>query len=416
VAGYRSLARNRDFTILWVGETVSELGTSLSLFAFPLVTYTHSGSTLVTSLVELAYLLGLCGVLLPAGLIADRVDRRRVMLCCSATGLVSFGSLAAAGVFGHLTVPHLAAVALVGGAAFGCMEPAMASATRTVVSTEDLPTALSQNQARQHVGSLVGGPLGGVLYAVTRWLPFAVDAATFAVSLLTVSRLRTDLSAPHRERRAPHRDLAEGFGFMWARPFFRVLLAWAAASNLVGNALFFVVTLRMIQQHHPPAQIGLVSTAAGLGGLVGAAMAPTLIQRLPTGALTVMIGWACCLPVVPLIWWSSPYAVAACTFVLLLLNPVGNAGIGAYRTAITPDALQGRVSSASQFTAMAVMPLSPVVGGLLLTHAGGRVSVLVLVLATAALALLLTGSRSIRAVPGPADWPRPAPEATSATT
>lgn len=160
--GYRALARNRDFTVLWIGETVSELGTALSAFAFPLITYAMTRSALLTSLVEFAYLLGLCAALLPAGVLADRVDRRLVMLACSAVGLLAFSSAAVAGVLGVLTLPHLFAVALVGGAAFGCMGPAMASAIRTVVSTEDLPTALSQNQARQHVASLLGGPLGGV--------------------------------------------------------------------------------------------------------------------------------------------------------------------------------------------------------------------------------------------------------------
>ena len=64
---------------------------------------------------------------------------------------------------------------------------------RRVVAVEDLPTAYSQNQARQHVASLLGSPLGGVLYAVRAWAPFAVDAVSYAVSCLTLSRIRTDL-------------------------------------------------------------------------------------------------------------------------------------------------------------------------------------------------------------------------------
>ena len=402
--GYRQLSRNRDFTVLWVGDTLSELGTALSSFVFPLGAYALSGSVVAAALVEAAYLGGFCVALLPAGVLADRVHRGRIMLVASGTGCVAFTTLAVAGAFGSLTLPHLAVVALVSGVAAGAFNPAQTSAIRAVVPTEDLPTALSQNQARQHVASLLGGPLGGALYGVTRWLPFAVDALTFAIACVTVSRVRTDLSAPGSTGEPLRAQLTEGFTFMWARPFFRVLLAWSALTNLVVNAIFFAVLLRLVQDGVPPAQIGLVSTAAGVGGILGAAMAPALIHRLPTGPLTVAVGWMCCLPLVPLTWASGPWVACASTFFLVLLNPVGNAGISSYRMAVTPDRLQGRVASASGFLSMAVMPLAPLLGGALLEQVGGQRTMVVLVAASALLAVLLTSSRSIRSVPRPSEW------------
>jgi hypothetical protein len=219
-----------------------------------------------------------------------------------------------------------------------------------------------------------------------------------------MNRVRTDLSAPHRRREPLRRQLGEGFAFMWARPFFRTLAAWASLTNLVTNAIFFVVVLRMVQEGVPAAQIGLVSTAAGVGGILGAALAPSLIHRLPTGWLTVLIGWMCCLPLVPLVFSASPWAACAGVFLLMLLNPAGNAGISSYRMAVTPDHLQGRVSSTSQFVSMSVMPLSPILGGWLLEHQGGATSMTVLVAASALLAVLLTSSRSIRSVPRPSEW------------
>ncbi|MDZ5660891.1 MFS transporter [Nocardioides sp. S-58] len=416
--GYRQLARNRDFTVLWIGDTVSELGTALSTFVFPLIAYALSGSALTAALVEAAYLGGLCATLLPAGVLADRVDRRRIMLASSATGCLAYTSLAVAGAAGRLTLPHLVGVALVAGVAAGAFNPAQTSAIRSVVTTEDLPTALSQNQARQHVASLLGGPLGGALYGVTRWLPFAVDAVTFAVACVTVSRVRTDLSAPHRRQEPLRRQLSEGFTFMWSRPFFRVLLAWSSLTNLVTNATFFVVVLRMVQDGVPAAQIGLVSTAAGVGGIIGAVIAPSIIHRMPTGRLTVLIGWMCCLPLVPLTMSASVWTACLSVFLLLLLNPVGNAGIGSYRMAVTPARLQGRVGSTSQFVSMSVMPLAPLLGGFLLEREGGATTIGVLVAASALLAVLLTSSRSIRSVPRPSEWvvdaePEPAPTAAA---
>jgi MFS family permease len=406
MTSYRELSHNRDFTVLWTGETVSQLGSTMSLFVFPLIGYHLTGSTLVSALLEGAGLFGMVAMMLPAGLLADRFDRRSLMMGASATGAVLYGSLVLAGLLGALTVPHLAVVALLTGVAQGVFQPAEMAAIRQVVSTDELATAFSQNQARQHVASLLGGPLGGVLYAVRTWAPFAVDAVSYAVSCLALGRIRTDLR-PEPRVGAPTRpveQVKEGYRFIRHQPFFRTLLVWSATGNLLVNACFFVVTMRLIREHYPAAQIGLVSTAAGIGGILGALAAPYVIDRARTGALTVAVAWMCVLPLLPLVWWSTPMAACTSVFLLLLLNPAGNAGIGAYRAAMTPDDLQGRVGSAMTFVSMGVMPLAPLLGGWLLSDLGGSIAIALLVVGTGIGALIPTLSRTIRSVPRPAEW------------
>ena len=414
MTGYRELARNHDFTILWVGETISELGSTMSLFVFPLLGYHLTGSTAVAALLEGAGLLGMVAMMLPAGLLADRFDRRRLMIGASGTGALLYGSLAVAGALGSLTVPHLAAVALLTGIAQGVFQPAQMAAIRRVVTTDELPTAFSQNQARQHVASLLGGPLGGLLYAVRAWAPFAVDAISYCISCLTLSRIRTDLRPQPREG-APTRPIhqvKEGYRFIRRQPFFRTLMIWAALNNLVINACFFVVMMRLVREGVEPARIGLVSTAAGIGGILGALAAPYVIDRLRTGALTVLVGWMCVLPLIPLMWWSTTWAAGASVFTILLINPAGNAGIGAYRAAMTPDDLQGRVGSALSFVTMAGLPLAPLLGGFLLGAFDGSTAIAGLVAASVLTALIPTFSRSMNSVPRPADWPRPGDDGT----
>jgi MFS family permease len=408
MTGYRQLARNRDFTILWVGETISELGSTMALFVFPLLGYQLTHSTLDAAFLATADMLGMAVMTLPAGVLADRYDRKRLMVCSSAAGAALYASLVVAGVLGSLTMPHLFLVALGSGVTAGIFQPAQMAAIRTVVATEDLPTAFSQNQARMHVASLLGGPLGGVLYVVRVWVPFAVDAASFLVSCVTVSRIRTDLR-PHPREGAPTRPLQqvkEGFRFVGKQPFFRTLLVFSGTSNLLVNACFIVVSLRLIRDHYAPAQIGLVSTFAGIGGILGALAAPYVIERVRTGTLTVAVAWMCVLPLVPLIWWATPLGACVSVFFLLLLNPAGNAGIGSYRAAVTPDELQGRVGSAMMFVSMGVMPFAPILGGFALARLGGTDAVALLVAGSALGALVPTLSRSIRSVPRPADWPR----------
>ncbi len=408
MTSYRSLARNHDFTALWIGQTVSELGSRVSMFVFPLVTYAMTGSALAAAAAEALHLLGMVGALLPAGVLADRVDRRLLMRGASGGGVLLYGSLAAAGIAGMLTVPHLFVVALLTGAGAGLFAPAEISAVHTVVPADDLPTALSQNQARLHVAGLVGAPLGGVLYGVARWVPFAADAASFAVSWLLLGRIRTDLAAPAYDgpRRRPVRELAEGVRFVASQPLFRVLTIWSALVNLTVNALFFVAVLRLIEGGFDAVQIGLVETVAGAAGIIGALLAPWLIDRVPTGRLTVAIAWSFVPLVVPMVLWNQPLVVAAALGTGMLLNPAGNAGMASYRIAVTPPRLLGRVQSTMQFVSMSAMPLSPVLAGTLLSTLGGGSAVAVLGALTAAVALVPTLSRSVRSVPRPARWVR----------
>ena len=406
MTGFRDLRSNHDFTVLWIGQTISELGTRVSMFVFPLVTYAITGSALLAGIAGGLDLLGMALALLPGGLLADRAHRGRLMRAASAAGVVLYTSLVVAGVLFELTVPHLFVVALLTGVCAGLFVPAEMSAVRAVVPTEQLPTALSQQQARQHVASLVGGPLGGALYAVARWVPFLFDALTFAFAWVLLGRIRTDLSpaprtGPPRRARA---DIAEGWRFIWERPFFRTLMVWGMCSNLVVNALFTAATVRLIQGGFAPWSIGLVETAAGVCGVFGALVAPRIIERTATGRLTVVVAWSFVPLLVPLIFWNNPVVVMISLSTGVFLNPAGNAGIGSYKMSITPPEIIGRVQSTGQFLGWSTMPLAPVVGGGLLAWLGGPAAMAVLTVLCALVALIPTLSRTVRSVPKPAEW------------
>jgi MFS family permease len=403
---YRSLARNRDFTALWIGATVSELGTRVTTFALPLVAYALSGSPLWAATAEAAYLLGMVVMLVPAGVLADRRHRLRLMRVSLGTGVLLHASLVGAGLAGRLTLPHLLAVAVASGLLAGLFVPAESSAVRAVVDRGQLPTALSQQQARQHVATLLGGPVGGALYGVARWAPFAADAVSYALGWVLLGRVRTDLSAEPRSSTPgrPLRDLGEGLRFLWEHPFLRIVLCWSPAANLAVNALFFVALLRLVEAGVPAWQIGLAETAIGAFGILGALAAPFVIDRFATGALVVVVAWSFVPLAVPLALWNHPWSLALAASVGMFLNPAGNAALGSYRLAITPPELVGRMQATMQAVSMATIPLAPALSGVLLTVLGGRDAVLALAVLTGAIALVPSLSRSVRAVPRPAQW------------
>lgn len=406
MTGFRALARNHDFTVLWIGTTVSELGSAMSSFAFPLVAFALTRSAIATSLAETAYFLGSLGALLPAGLLADRYDRRRLMRLSAGSGAVLFASLVVAGLMHALTLPHLLAVALLSGAASGLFLPAESAAVRLVVSREELPTALAQQQARQHTASLMGAPVGGLLFAVARWVPFCADAASYAANWWMLGRMRADLSP--REEEAPRErgfaPVVAGWRFIFGHPFFRILGVCSPLANLTVNAIFFVAILRLIQAGYPAWQIGLVETASGVFGILGSLAAPAIIARLRTGALLVVVSWSFVPLLVPLALWNTPWVVGAAIAVGIFVNPAGNAGISAYAQTLLPTELLGRFSATMGFTSRSLMPLAPVLAGVLLTAFGGQTAVLALAVPVALVALIPTLSRVIWAIPRPAEW------------
>ncbi len=137
-----------------------------------------------------------------------------------------------------------------------------------------------------------------------------------------------------------------------------------------------------------------VEALAGAGGVLGALIAPFVIDRMRTGHLTMSVAWVWVPLLVPLVFWSSPWLVGAMLFVGLLLNPAGNAAGQSYRVAITPTELQGRIASSSQFLSMTTIPFAPLLGGWLLETWGGSTAP---VCGGVLTALIPTLSRSVAA-------------------
>lgn len=407
MTSYRALSANRDFTALWVAATVSELGSRVAMFAMPLVAFLVTGSAFAAAAAEAVHLGGMVLALVPSGVVADRSHRLHVMRWAMAAGALAHGSLVVAGVAGALTLPHLLVVTGVAGMAAGFFDPAETSALRDVVAPEDMPTAMSQVQARQHVANLLGGPIGGALFGVTRWLPFLVDAVGYVAGWVLLGRVRADLSArprPAGEESRPWRDLVEGIRWVAGHRVFRLLLVVNPMLNLAINALFFVALLRLVEGGTPAWQIGLAEAVVGACGILGALVAPVLIERVPTGRLFVVSIWSFAPVAVPLALWNSPVMMALAGGVGLLLNPAGNAGMGAYRMAVAPPEIVGRVQAAVGFVSRVTMPLSPLVAGVLLESSGGSGAILACAALTALVCLPATFSSAVRAVPRPAQW------------
>jgi predicted MFS family arabinose efflux permease len=401
-----SLGRNRDFLILWSGEAASALGTSMSMLVFPLIGYAVTGSPAQAGLATTAVLLGEVVARLPAGALVDRWPRGRVLLLAYLFGAACYTSLAVATLAHALTLAQLIVIGLLTGVADSFAAPATSAAVRTVVAEPDLPMAYSRLQIRQHAANLIGPPLGGALYSVARGLPFLLDAVSYLIGALSISWLRTPLPAP--DSGAPRgkvvADVAEGLRFVWRHTAIRAILLWGAAINFSVNLVLVTVILRLVRAGVHPSAIGLIDSVAAAAGVLGALVAPLIISRLRTGAMTAATSLMLAVVVIPMAWTDSVAVIGGLLAIGTFLLPANNSGISAYQVSIVPDRLQGRVNSAGGFIVGVIQPLGPALAGVLVGSAGGRAATLTGAAFVALSLVPLLASSAIRNLGRPDSW------------
>jgi predicted MFS family arabinose efflux permease len=400
------LRRNRDFTILWCGLAVSDVGSSMSLLVFPLVGYAISGSAAQAGLASAAMLLGQVVAGLPAGALVDRWPRKRVLVAANVAGFAVFSSLATATLLHALTMPHLIVGGFAGGVVRSFLDPAASAAIRAVVPPEQLPLAYTRLQARHHAVGLTGPPLGGALFSVARGLPFLVDAVSYCLMALTVTRLRSALPAPANTATGSSfaRELGEGLRFVWRDIGIRTLMIWGGIFNFAVTVVFVGVTLRLVRAGVHPAAIGAVDAIAATAGLLGAVLAPVLIPRIPTGALTIATTLVIAAVIAPMAWTQNVVLIGALLAAGMVLLPANNAGVSSYLAAVTPDGFQGRMNSAAGFLSNVASPAAPVVAGVLIGSAGGRVATLAGAVLVVLSVVPLLASRVVRSLGPPDTW------------
>lgn len=371
------LRRNRDFLILWAGETCSEAGTAMSALVFPLLGYAITGSPAAAGAVASVEVVGRVLVRFVSGALVDRWSRRQVLVIASVIAALAFALGALASFIGWLRLPVLLAVALIAGAAEAFIQPAAAAALRAVVPKQQLPVALARMQSRDHVAQLVGPPLGGALFAVAHGLPLAVDAATYAMFAVACIALSTPMRAVMATTGRVWADARAGFSFVWKHRTVRAILTWGGLFNFATGFVFVALTLRLLRAGVHPAVIGLVQAAGAVSGLGGSFVAAVLVRRMPTGVLTMTTTLVIAAVTAPIAFTTNAWVVGALLSCGVFLMPAVNSGIGGYMTAITPDGMQARTFAVGGILSMGFAIAAPTVGGAALGWVGGTATLLI---------------------------------------
>jgi MFS family permease len=368
-----------DFRRLWIGETVSQFGTMVSQLALPLVAIlvVHASTFevgLLTALETAAFLV----VGLPAGAWVDRMRYRRVLIVNDVVRAAALGSIPLAQLLGVLTIGQLLVVAAVTGVCTVFFDVAYQSYLPDLVGRDDLVEGNAKLQASESVSQIAGPTVGGALIqAITAPYAILVDALSFVWSAMWVAaiRKRPPKPAPKPDRHLG-REILEGIRFVLGNRMLRAIAMCTGSSNLFSAVMIAVYYVLLARQLHLSAGIiGLLSSVAAVGGLIGSLLARRLADRFgqgPTIWLSTLIGgptlfvvpfvhrdWTLALLALgQLVWWSSA--------VIYNITQVS------FRQGLCPPALLGRMNATMRFLVWGTMPLGGVLGGALGAWLGVR--------------------------------------------
>lgn len=390
-----SLTRDRNFVVFWGTQTLSVLGDSFSMIAFPLLMLEATGSLVQMGLLTSVMAVGSLSMGLVGGAVVDRFDRRRLLIACDVARLLLFAAVPVCWAF----EPQVWLLFVVAGVAsvFGQLfQITYITAVPTIVGRERVAEANSKLQATASLASIGGPALAGLIAStVGVTAAIAIDAATFGVSALGLLAVRLSRVAPAAsvDRPGLGRDLRTGFvtgaRFLWRHPVLRVLTISLTITTFVTYGLTDVL---IYQVRHGLGEsenvVGYVMAAAGAGTCLAAVLSARLRRTFGFGACWITAMTLCGLAGVALALNRDAVVMGAAVFVFwfgLMLAAVCSMSL---RQLVTPDALLGRVTAAFWTIHYSLAPL----GAAVLTAAADRFGASGPLLAVAVIYLAVVGA------------------------
>ncbi len=394
----------RDFRLLWIGETISGAGSSMAVVGVPLlaVTVLHASTFAVAALTAAAYLPWLL-IGLPAGAWVDRRPARPLMIGCDVVSALLYASLPAAAWIGLLSTGQVVAVALLAGAANVVFATAYQVYLPSLVSPAELVEGNARLQGGASVAAIGGRAVAGLAaQALGAAAALLGNAASFGVSAVCLLRIRPPAPPPARGGDA---GAWPGLVFVARDPYLRPLTVYGAVANLAytGNLALVVVFLIRVAGLGSAA-VGLLMAAGGAGSLLGAVFVPRLTRAFGTARALVLtsLGNGLAGLLIPLTGRGPRVACYVIGSVLIAGGiAAGNVIAGSFRQQYCPPSLLGRVTASMRFLAYGMVPLGALLAGVLGTALGIRDALWIVqvIFAAAALFLLTPHIRAARDLP-----------------
>jgi MFS family permease len=366
--GRRSWLLSGDFGRFWLGQTTSNLGSSFTFFALPLLVFKLTGSPINLGITMAAEFVPYLLFGLVIGAWVDRVDRKRLMIATDLARAAVIATIPLLAAADALSVGWVYAVAFCSATLTIAFDSAEFAAIPSLVrSSDDLVTANGRVQASYSAAQIAGPLLAGLLITVAPvqqvlW----VDAASFLVSAGTLFLIRTSFNAPRDQepRRAIRQDILDGLRYVLGHPVLRNISAMMALINLVGATVYAqLVVFAKRQLDASDSQVALLY-AAGSAGVVLLSLAAGRVRRRLSFSVAAL-GALMLDGLLTIVLAATPWYWVA----LVLWAAISGLGIffnintGSLRQQIVPNHLLGRVISIAGVLAWSAIPVGALVGG-----------------------------------------------------
>ncbi len=377
---HRSLWRHPDFLRLWTGQTISLFGTQVSVLALPTIAILtlHADSFSVGVLMSLQWLAFLfLGPI--AGVIVDRLSRRRITIVADLGRLVAFGSVPVAFALNTRMMFHLYAVAAIVSIFSVFFDVSYQSYLPALLDR----TALVEGNAKLALGdgvAEIGGPpfAGLLIQLLGAATAITADACSYLVSALFLVSIRKQeserASASQAQVRNAFIEVREGVEVVFRHPLLRAIAMVNTAQNFGAAVTGTVILIFAYRDLHLSS--GLVGVAMGVGGIgyvLGALLASPAARKLGIGltlGISSMVG-ACSFLIIPLGLFGMPAVILALWRLLYGLHiPTYDINQVSLRQAITSDRLRGRMNATIRTFSYGALGIGSLIGGLLGTQFG----------------------------------------------
>jgi MFS family permease len=372
---------NHDFLKLWSAESVSQVGSQITLVALPLAAALELDASaaqmgILTAAGTLPYLL----IGLFAGVWVDRMRRRPILIAMDLGRALLLLTIPLAWVLGQLRIELLYLAAFFVGVQTLFYEVAWVSFLPSVVRRDQLIEGNSKLHASASAAQVAGPGAAGILVGtITAPLALLVDACSFLVSAVTLTRIRTPEPPPvrHAEEHVV-REMLEGLRAVFGNAVLRAMALTQASVGFFGYMFLAVYVLYMVEDLGlSSTEVGLVFGLGGLGAVIGAMLAEPLKRRIGIGPTIVLgrilfgvggllVPLAVRFPAIEL-----PMVIAA-EFIQWLVLTFAVVNDVTLRQAIPPPRMLGRVASTMRFMNTGMVPLGALTGGFLGEQIGLR--------------------------------------------
>lgn len=376
---WRPTSLGRDFSALWVGSGISNLGDGIRITASPLLATRLTDSPFLIALVVTVQFLPWLLLGPAGGALVDRLRRREMILATQAWRALSVGALAALTLAGAVQLWHLYVVTFLITLGEILTDPAVGALLPTVVEDRDLERANGRLFGTEiATNEFAGGPVGSVLFTVAPWLPFAVDAASFGLSNAFFVRL------PSRPAPAPEQptrlstEIAEGARWLLRHPFLGRFAMVLGLANFGAIASFALLVLLVTDDlGGSDLTFGLVIAVGAVGGFTGTLLARRASERFGRRRVLVMTMAIEGVTILATAVAPSIPVLLAVWFVLTIQGGVFPVVSRSLLQRVTPNRLLGRINTTTRVFTRGPIVLGSAAMGALATVTSVRFSIAV---------------------------------------